>query len=93
VGRVQLKEPIMNRQEREIIDTVDRILKIPLPATGSQTTSIKGLASYAADMRELTPYATRLISIIRQGETWKGETREVLDEANQAIDDRLKMLD
>jgi len=82
----------MKKQHREIIDTIDRILKIPLPASGTQSTTVRGLASYVADMRELVPRGQRLIWILRQGEAYRGETQDVLDETNRAIDQRLRLI-
>ena len=82
----------VRKQQRDIIDTIDRILKIPLPASGAQSTTVAGLASYAADMRELVPRGQQLIWILRQGETYPGEARDLLDETNQAIDRRLQMI-
>ena len=82
----------MKKQHREIIDTLDRIISIPLPASGAQSTTVRGLAAYAADMRELVPRAQRLIWILRQGENVGGEARYAIDAANRAVDERLALI-
>src|SRR5882672_8293151 len=46
----------MNREDRKRIDRLyDLIAAVPFPASGSKSTTIAGLSSYAEDMRQFTP--------------------------------------
>jgi len=78
--------------EREAIDAIDRVLSIPFPSSGSQSTTVRGLAGYARDMRQCVPLAQRIIWTLRRGPGWPGELRERIDDANRAVDECLERI-
>ena len=77
---------MINKNEREIIDTLDKIISTPLPAGGgTQSASIRGVASYAREMRQLVPLAVHLIAVMRQGEAYDGERAFLLRQADELM--------
>ncbi len=77
----------MKQRERDIIDAIDRVLRIPLPASGTQSTTVRGLSMYAHEMRQATGLACALIVVLRQGEPYEGYCRDILRELHQLLDD------
>ena len=81
----------MRKIEREAIDAIDRVLSIPFPACGAQSTTVSGLATYAQDMRQCVPSAQAIIWTLR-GHGFPGELREAIDDANRAVDECLERI-
>ena len=81
----------MKKIERQAIDAIDRVLSIPFPASGAQSTTVRGLASYARDMRQCVPMAQAIIWALR-GHGFPGELREAIDDANRAVDECLERI-
>jgi predicted TIM-barrel fold metal-dependent hydrolase len=78
--------------EREAIDAIDRVLSIPFPASGAQSTTVRGLANYARDMRQCVPLAQRIVWALRHGSDYRGELRERINDANLAVDECLERI-
>ncbi len=76
----------MKKWERRAIDLIDRVLRIPLPASGTQSTSIKGMGDYTREMRLATPLAIDLICILRQGEVTEGQYEEKCAQLEGVLD-------
>lgn len=53
----------MNQKDRARMAELYNIVRcVPFPASGSQSTTIAGIAGYVEDMRELDPWIARLIT-------------------------------
>ena len=76
----------MRADDCDLIDAIDRVLSVPLPASGTQSATVRGIAAYAADMRSVIPLARQAVMVLRQGASYPGHRRELLDELHRAVD-------
>lgn len=69
----------MKKIQREALEMAYDALGIPFPASGTQTTTIRGLAEFAADCRRILPKVRRLLLLVGTGEMYPGELRSEID--------------
>ncbi len=73
----------MKKREARIVQRVQLVLSsIPLPQDGggTQSQSLSGFVSYAADMRHVTPIITAILRQSYMGEDEPGEVERELSE-------------
>lgn len=70
----------MKQVERELLsEFMGMIDKVPFPASGSQSTTVAGLAGYAADMEQWTPACKRFMyALLVQDFDSEGENPKVI---------------
>lgn len=84
------------RKQMKAVGTIyDLVSAVPLPADGSQSTTIKAIATYAADMKRFRPMLKRLVSALMDancGAEMEGFDTfdEVLAEINDWLEQRTK---
>ena len=76
----------MKRREREALAVVYKALGFPMPASGTQSISIRGLSTYAADARQIIPKARAVLAVLLTGEAYRGALQEDVSELREAVE-------
>lgn len=69
----------MNNRDRKLIERVHRCLAVPFAASGTQSTTMRGMAGFHDDMRVVLPMARDLLYWIANSEPWPGAIEEELE--------------
>lgn len=84
---------LTRKQLKELARIYQLVSAVPLPASGSQSTTIKAIASYANDMAIFTPMLKRLVSAFMDENCGVNEepmfsVDECLEEINEWLEKR-----
>jgi len=69
----------MSDLHRYAAGLVYEALGCPFPANGTQSVSVRGLSSYASDMREIVPLCRSIVLAMSVGQNYRGEIRELCE--------------
>jgi hypothetical protein len=83
----------MTKAEREALEQIERVICIPLPASGIQSASIRGMAQYAHEMRSATHWAWQLLCVMRDGPAYPGHLRDAITCLRDTLDDLERIRD
>jgi len=78
----------MKDKERRQLQRIYNILDIPKFASGANSITIGGVASYASDCAYVLPKVRTVLHSMGTGESWDGETEEILGELESWIEKR-----